>query len=93
VSKINPQDLAVSRHSSSSGKPGVFDRRHKVTECRIKVKHRPTGIEVEGDVPPGHYAKKEMQKLRDELEARLKAELLLKVAQRLCWPSQMALAK
>ncbi len=45
--------------------------------------HRPTGIHVEGEVPPGNYSKKEMRKKRENLIQTLFLKLELEVAKEL----------
>lgn len=75
--KLNSNEVSYSCSGSSSG--GTFARKTKVTSSRIQLAHKPTNIKVEGEVLPGHYSKKEMQKLKTELEKRLFIELELKL--------------
>lgn len=49
----------------------------------VRLLHHPTGIDVEGEIPAGHYSKSEMSKLRDDLTTRLWGELEGKVARHL----------
>lgn len=72
---MDKSDVATSSSSSSSGKSGQFARASKVTSFEMTMVHRPSGITVTGKVPPGHYSKREMQKLRRELESSLWTEL------------------
>ena|SRR5882757_9897317 len=44
------------------------------------LKHIPTGIEVKGEVPPGHYRNREMRSARDKLRAELQERLRVAVA-------------
>lgn len=50
--------------------------------------HVPTGVEVRGQVPQGHYSKKEMRQLRQELYQKLFVELERKVAKHLRVPGR-----
>lgn len=72
---MDQSDVATSSSSSSSGKSGQFARAWKVTSFEMTMVHRPSGITVTGKVPTGHYSKREMQKLRRELESSLWTEL------------------
>lgn len=49
----------------------------------ITVRHRPTGIVLQGAIPEGHYSKAEMQKLKDALLERLMREMETAVARHL----------
>lgn len=48
--------------------------------CRLFLKHIPTGIEVIGEVPAGHYSNKEMRSAREKLRAELQERLRVAVA-------------
>lgn len=77
---LNPKEVTWGMHSSSSGKSGQFERKLKTTSSTIFLTHEPTGIKVEGEVPPGNYSKKEMQKKREELKQILFMKLQGQVA-------------
>ena len=68
---LNPKEVASGWVGFSSGKSGQFSRRLKITSCTVTLTHGPTGLQVQGEVPPGHYSKKEMQRLRDEQYVKL----------------------
>ncbi len=83
---LNPEEVGWSWQGSSGG--GTFERKTKITACRIIGEHLPTKIKVEGEIKAGHYSKKEMQQLRADLQKRLFAELELKVAKHLRIPGR-----
>jgi len=77
---LNPDEVSSGWVSSSIGKSGVFARKLKTTSKRLFLKHDPTGIKVEGEIPAGNYSKKEMKEKTMEVERKLFTELELKVA-------------
>jgi len=83
---LNPDEICWSWQGSSSG--GTFERKTKITSCRIWAEHIPTKIKVEGIVASGYYSKKQMRNLRGELEERLIEELEQKVGQHLRIPGR-----
>jgi hypothetical protein len=54
----------------------------------LRLVHHPTGVEVSGEIPAGHYSKARLKQLRAELHARLFAELERRVAQHLRVPGR-----
>lgn len=54
--KLNPNEVTGGFDGLSSGKSGQFERKLKVTGSTMFLKHIPTGITVEGEVPSGHMA-------------------------------------
>ena len=91
--KLNPGDVSISGSSSSAstrGRGGMA-RKSRAEDTRsevIRLLHRPTGIDVDGEIPAGHYSRVEMSKLRDDLTTRLWDELGRKVARHLRIPGQ-----
>jgi hypothetical protein len=83
---LNPDEVGFSYNASSGG--GTFERRTKITARRLCLQHLPTKIRVEKEIPPGHYSKKEMQKLTEELKKQLFIELEQKVAKHLRIPGR-----
>lgn len=83
VWSLNSDEVSYGMHVSSSGKSGHFQRRLKTTSSRIFLTHEPTKIQVEGDIPPGNYSKREMQQKRNILKQLLFLELERKVAKKL----------
>ena len=87
--RLNPDEVGGGNVSSSSTtKSGQFSRRLKRTSARLQLTHIPTGINVTGEVPEGHYSKKEMRKLKEELYERLFVQLEVKVGKHLRAPGQ-----
>lgn len=81
--KLSWDDVSCGMHGSSSGKTGQFERKLKVTSSTVYLIHKTTGTRVEGIIPPGHYSKKEMQKLRQKLAEQLFEELQNQLAKKL----------
>jgi hypothetical protein len=84
--KLDPNEVSWSWSGSSGG--GTFERKTKITSCRVVVWHIPTKVSVEGEVKAGHYSKKEMKKLRADLYQKLFIELENKVAKHLRIPGR-----
>ena len=82
---LDPAEVSQSgRTGNSSGRQRAAQSRVlDVTEATITLLHRPTGIEVSGSVPPGHYARHTMRQQKDELYALLFDELERLVAKQL----------
>lgn len=55
------------------------DRIGLIQDAKMRLKHKESGIEVTGVVPPGHYAKKEFGLLKEKLKDSLMQELQEKV--------------
>jgi hypothetical protein len=84
--EMNSDDVSFGYSGSSSG--GTFERKTKITSRRLWMLHKPTKIKVEKEIPPGHYSKKEMQKLTNEGIHQLTKELEQKVAKHLKIPGR-----
>ena len=75
--KLDPSEVISTRFIQLGGhrKKTRDSRANMRSGGEIVLQHRPTGIEVRGSLPPGHYTRKEMrllhQKLYDELYAAL----------------------
>ena len=50
-------------------------RRQELRSERVHLRHIPTGAEGYVDIPPGHYSKSEMQRLREETKRRFLIQL------------------
>ena len=74
---LNSAEVLETRTSGNSSGRGraAQSRALDVTTTTITLLHQPAGLEVSGSVPPGHYTRPEMKKLKDELYARLLGEL------------------
>jgi hypothetical protein len=73
---------------SSSRRRAALPRSLDVSGASLRLVHHPTGVEVAGDIPAGHYSKARLQALRQELYARLFAELERRVARHLRVPGR-----
>lgn len=62
----------------------AVDRR----DLQLTLIHRPTGLEVSGQIPEGRYSRQEMTRLRDALYRELFDELEALVAKRLRIPGR-----
>ncbi len=76
-------DIECGGGGSTSGKTGQFNRKLKTTSYEIFLIHKPTGVRVDGEVPPGNYSKKEMRMKRENLIKALFLTLEVKVAKKL----------
>ena len=76
--RINLIDISWGWSGSSSG-GSSFARKTKITSRRLWMVHNPTGIRVDGEVPSGHYSKKEMKQLTEDLKDNLLVKLEQKV--------------
>src|SRR4051812_42426907 len=76
-------DCAMSSSQGGGGTRGGriarMSRAATIRSSRMTMRHRPTGVEVAGEVPPGRYTRKEQQRLKAELETRLFEELAAEV--------------
>ena len=80
---LDPKEVECGLYGSSSGKHGQLQRKVKITSSTVFLIHTPTDTRIEGEVPPGHYSKKEMQKKREELFVDLFPKLEKMVAKKL----------
>ena len=86
--KLDPDDLDSSEMGTRSGGRNLVrqSRALDTSGTTITVTHRPTGISVQGQVPPGHYSRSELRDERAALKVKLLGELEIKVARRLRIP-------
>ena len=86
---LDPKDIGEGWSGHSSVKVfGNFERKLKVTSRTVNLTHTPTGIKVYGEIPDGHYSRKEMRSLTEKLREKLWAELENKVARHLKIPGR-----
>ncbi len=94
---IDERDIAVSGSGLSSGNRSKMTRQSRslsITGKAFTLTHKPTGVSVSGEVTPGHYSRREMQRLVAELRAHLLVELHRAVARKLrlrgmhCYPKR-----
>lgn len=55
---------------------------------KLTMAHEPTKIEVKGEIPEGHYARKKMRDLHNKLFNELYGELERKVARKIGIPAK-----
>lgn len=79
---LDPAEVDAFEMSGRSGgrRRASLSRSLDVSGCEMRLTHRPTGIEVTGEVPEGNYSRAEMTRLRADLRARLFADLEQRVA-------------
>jgi hypothetical protein len=87
---LDPQEVHLFGMSSRSSnrRRAALPRSLDVSGGSLRLVHHPTGIEVSGDIPAGHYSKTRLRDLRQELHARLFAELERRVARHLRVPGR-----
>jgi hypothetical protein len=74
--KLDPAEVAWGAAGGFSGKRRKHpNRKFDLTQSTVLLWHVPTGLSVTGEVPIGHYSKKEMQLLRKRLYPQLYARL------------------
>ena len=87
--KLSREEVACQgMNMLSKASPSRFGRARGVSGVRLTLTHLPTKVTVTGDVPNGHYARKQLARLRDELYEQLLLELEKKVAKVLRAPGQ-----
>jgi hypothetical protein len=87
---LDPAEVDTFEMSSRSGgrRRAALSRALDTSAHQIRLTHRPTGVEVSGEIPQGNYARAEMTRLRQELRARLFAALEQAVARHLRIPGR-----
>ena len=84
---LDPTDIDYQRTTSRSrGKPGL-----PITDSRasaITLIHRPTGLQVTGEVPEGQYTNAQVSIRLDALYQALMSELTESVAKKLRLPGR-----
>lgn len=88
---LDPKEVVRTGCSSMSGqrsKASSVSRAVSLTGCEITLIHTPTKISVRGNIPVGHYAKKEMVTRQKELAKKLFAQLETEVAKHLRIPGR-----
>jgi hypothetical protein len=73
---------------SSTRRRASLPRSLDVSGGGLRLVHHPTGVEVSGEIPAGHYSKARLKELRTELHTRLFAELERCVARHLRLPGR-----
>lgn len=90
---LEPAEVQISGSASSSSmrrRTGMA-RSSRAEDSRgavVRLVHQPTGLEIEGEVPTGHYSRSEMRSRKDALIAELWPQLEKRVAKHLRIPGQ-----
>ena len=87
---LDPSEVISTGWAQHSGhrKKLRYSRAMMLSSAERTLRHAPTGIEVRGTLPSGHYSRKEMRLLHQRLYAELYAELEQAVAKALRIPGQ-----
>ena len=87
---LDPQEVHLfgMGSRSSTRRRATLPRSLDVSGGSLRLVHHPTGVEVSGDIPAGHYSKARLRVLRQGLHARLFAELERRVARHLRVPGR-----
>jgi len=82
---LSLSDVKESGGSScrSGRKKASQTRALDIRDAVLILTHTPSGVTVEGEIPEGHYSKKEMLALKSNLREKLLKELELKAARAL----------
>jgi hypothetical protein len=84
LAEIKQEDLSWSEVATKSGgrsKPRQ-SRSVETRGVRICLIHLPSGLETKGEVPPGHYTKKQMRTEATKVKAGMMAELSMLLGKR-----------
>lgn len=76
--RLDPKEVGLGTAGLSSGKRKKATRASRVVEKRgmtVTLTHMPTGLEVSGEIPSGHYSRKQMQQEVATMYSRLFVEL------------------
>lgn len=87
---LDPAEVDESWNGSNRGRRGRAgqSRALDITAGTIALRHRPTGLEARGSIPPGHYSRVLMKQLKADLHCRLFADLKRLVAAHLRIPGR-----
>jgi hypothetical protein len=88
--KLDPAEVSYTGSSTHRGhrKKMRCSRAMMLSGAEIVLQHRPTGVEVRGALPTGHYSRKEMRQLQQQLYEELYTVLEQAVARILRIPGQ-----
>jgi hypothetical protein len=77
--RFDVNDVGISMMSTASGRRRLrrHSRANDLRSTTLTLTHRPTGLVLTGEVPEGHYSRKQMR----DLVAKLEQDLLLKLAE------------
>lgn len=90
---LEPSEVSISWSSSlrSTRRRTGMARSSRAEDTRsavVRLVHRPTGLEIDGEIPSGHYSRNDMQQQKEALVTRLCPELEAQVAKHLRIPGR-----
>jgi hypothetical protein len=88
---LNQNEVSWGSHGSRTGARNKLSRASAAVDTssvELYLKHLPTGVEVQGEVPAGHYSNKQMQAAKETLWNELQELLCLAVAKHLRLPGR-----
>ncbi|MBY0111344.1 MAG: hypothetical protein K2Y21_00875 [Phycisphaerales bacterium] len=75
-----PFPLSEFTFAESGSRSGAMGRRKNraatISSCRVTVFHKPTGLNLSGEIPEGRYTKNEYRRLKAELAGTLAIKLI-----------------
>ena len=88
---LDPAEVTVSWTGSRTGRRTRVNRASAAVDTSswsLRLTHRPTGVEVQGEVPPGSYGNAQMKEAKEKLHQDLVERLLREVARHLRLPGR-----
>lgn len=77
--RLDPADVTVSiRNGVCENRKGQFSKKSRangLSSCTVVLIHKPTGVDVTGEIPMGYYSRQEMIRRRAQLSDKLLVEL------------------
>jgi hypothetical protein len=88
--KLDPAEVLCSGSGGSVSNQRLIrqSRELRNTHASLVLEHGPTGVAVNGHIPPGRYSRKTMRELKTALHAQLFAQLEILVAKKLRIPGR-----
>ena len=75
---MDQADVAYQIHAVTNGRRTNRNRQSRALDerqYRVSMLHKPTGAEVQGEIPTGHYSRQELNKFKATLHGSLWLEL------------------
>ena len=88
---LDPAEVTVSWSGSRAGRRARVNRASATVDTSswsLRLMHRSTGVEVQGEVPPGSYGNAQMKAAKEELHQDLHERLRREVARHLRLPGR-----
>jgi hypothetical protein len=89
--KLDPQEVTWRGYSTSSGHRTHATKASRsvgLSSTALTLVHMPTGLEIEGRIPEGHYSRRKLRELKELLYRDLFDKLEDKVAKHLRIPGK-----